>query len=105
MMNKAEMGQILSMASALDGQIVSEPKALMWLQMLDGFTYEECQAAIVPACKEHPSGIVTAKGIYDQVRRKRSQPTPRGWVKDLHDMGEHFECRAGEFDHPLEVHA
>lgn len=104
-MTKAEMAEIVSMASALDGQIVSQAKVMMWLEMLDGFTYQECHAAIVPACKEHPSGIVTAKGIYDQVRRKRSQPTARAWVKELHDMGEHFECRAGEFGHPLEVKA
>tara|TARA_Y100001973_G_C5114936_1_gene289612 strand:- start:31 stop:789 length:759 start_codon:yes stop_codon:yes gene_type:complete len=24
-------------------------------------------------------------------------PDARGWVKSLHDMGEHFECRVGEF--------
>jgi hypothetical protein len=22
---------------------------------------------------------------------------PREWVKDLHDLGEHFECKPGEF--------
>jgi hypothetical protein len=22
---------------------------------------------------------------------------PREWVKDMHDLGEHWECRAGEF--------
>ena len=105
MMNKAEMGEILSMASALDGQIVSESKIAMWLEMLENYTYEECRAAIVPACKESPNGFVTAKGIWEQVRRVRSQPVPRQWVKDLHDIGEHFECRAGEFGHPKEVQA
>ena len=96
-MNKVEMGEIVALASALDGQIVSEPKVLMWLEMLGHYTYEECREAIIPACQEHPSGIVTAKGIYDQVRRKRSQPVPRQWVKDAHDDGDHWECRPGEF--------
>ena len=97
MVNKVEMGEIVSLASALDGQVVSEPKVLMWLEMLGDYTYEECREAIVPACKEHPAGIVTAKGVYDQVRRKRSQPVPRQWVRDLHDEGDHWECRPGEF--------
>ena len=22
---------------------------------------------------------------------------PRAWVEELHEMGEHWECRAGEF--------
>ena len=43
------MSEIVTMASALDGQIVSESKVLMWLEMLGRFTYEECRAAIVPA--------------------------------------------------------
>ena len=105
MMNKAEMGEILSMASALDGQIVSESKIAMWLEMLENSTYEECRAAIVPACKESPTGFITAKGIWEQVRRARSQPVPRQWVKDLHEGGHHFECRPGEFGHPKEVQA
>jgi hypothetical protein len=96
-MNKAEMAEIVSLASALDGQMVSESKVLMWLEMLGRFTYEECRAAIVPACQESTVGIVTAKGIWEQVRRDRAVAKPRDWVRDLHDIGEHFECRAGEF--------
>ena len=97
MMTEDEMSEIVTMASALDGQIVSESKVLMWLEMLGRFTYEECRAAIVPACQESSVGIVTAKGIWEQVRRDRAVPKPRDWVRDLHDIGEHFECRAGEF--------
>jgi hypothetical protein len=104
-MTEDEMGQIVTMASALDGQIVSESKILMWLEMLGSFTYEECHAAIIPACKEHPSGLVTAKGIWEQVRRERSQPKPRQWVRDMHDIGEHFACQPGEFGHPKAVQA
>lgn len=97
MMTEDEMSEIVTMASALDGQIVSESKVLMWLEMLGRFTYEECRAAIVPACQESSVGIVTAKGIWELVRRDRAVPKPRDWVRDLHDLGEHFECRAGEF--------
>ena len=97
MMTEDEMSEIVTMASALDGQIVSESKVLMWLEMLGRFTYEECRAAIVPACQESSVGMVTAKGIWELVRRDRAVPKPRDWVRDLHDIGEHFECRAGEF--------
>jgi hypothetical protein len=97
MMTESEMAEIVSLASALDGQMVSESKVLMWLEMLGRFTYEECRAAIVPACQESAAGIVTAKGIWEQVRRDRAVAKPRDWVRDLHDLDEHFECRAGEF--------
>jgi hypothetical protein len=53
--------------------------------------------------KESTSGLVTAKGLFDFVRRVRSQPVARGYVGELHGMGEHFECRPGEFGHPFEV--
>jgi hypothetical protein len=43
------MGKVLSFCSALDGQQVTEAKVLMWLQVLDGRSYEEVQTAIVPA--------------------------------------------------------
>ena len=102
-MTKAEMMEIVTMASALDGQIVSDAKVMMWLQMFEGYSYEELQAGIIPALKEAPSGMITAKGLYDQVRRVRSQPVARGYVGELHDLGEHFECRPGEFGHDGEV--
>ncbi len=96
-MTEDQMSAIVTMASALDGQIVSESKVMMWLEMLGDYKYEECVKAIIPACKEHPAGLVTAKGIWEQVRRERSYPGHRDWVEDLHNMGEHFECRSGEF--------
>jgi hypothetical protein len=69
-----QMTEIVTMCSALDGQQVTDSKVAMWLQVLDGCTYEECRDAIVPAYKEATSGIVTAKGLWDVVRRARSQP-------------------------------
>lgn len=96
-MTEDQMSEIVTMASALDGQIVSESKVLMWLEMLGSYTYEECREAIIPACKEHASGLVTAKGIWQQVRRERSYPGARDWVEELHDLDQHFECRVGEF--------
>jgi len=99
MMNKSQMAEIVSLSSALDGQIVSESKVVMWMAMLDGFTYEDLKDAIIPAYKESQAGVVTAKGLWDQVRRGKMQPVTRGWVRDMHDIGEHWECRSGEFGH------
>jgi hypothetical protein len=87
MMNKHEVGELLAMCSALDGQQVTEPKALMWLQVLEGASYEECRDAIVPAYKEATNGIVTAKGLWDVVRRVRSQPKAGGWLGELDEGG------------------
>ncbi len=99
-MNKAEMAELLALCSALDSQIVSESKVAMWLEMLGQYSFEECREAIIPAYKESSSGMITAKGIWEQVRRSRSAvPSARAWVKDMHDIGEHFECRSGEFGH------
>ena len=74
MMNKNEVGELLAMCSALDGQQVTESKALMWLEVLDGVSYEEAKVALIPAYKESNNDIVTAKGMWEQVRRARSQP-------------------------------
>jgi hypothetical protein len=77
MMNKVKMGEILAMVSALDGQIVSESKASMWLEVLSECTYEELKAAIGPAHLEADKGIVQARDLFEQVRRARDgKPRP-----------------------------
>jgi len=93
----------VSMCSALDGQLVSESKVIMWLQMFEGYSYGELVAGIVPALKEASSEMVTAKGLFDVVRRVRVQPVAREWVVALHEIGEHFDCRPGELGHPMLV--
>lgn len=79
-MLNSKMTEILTMCSALDGQQVTDSKVAMWLQVLDGCTYEECRDAIVPAYKEATKGLVTAKGLWDVVRRVRAVPTPGAWA-------------------------
>lgn len=74
MMFDTQVTEIVTMCSALDGQQVTEAKVAMWLQALDGCSYEECVQAIVPAYREATNGFITAKGIWDVVRRARSQP-------------------------------
>ena len=102
-MTKAEMMEIITLCSALDGQIVSESKVIMWLRMFEGYSYGELVAGIIPALKESTSGMVTAKNLYSVVSRVRSQPVAREYVQALHEIGEHFDCRPGELGHPMLV--
>ena len=96
-MDKAETATLLAMVSALDRQPIDEGMVEMWWQVLGEFSFEDCQSALVPAYKESRSGFVTARAVWDRVRRDSMYPKPRQWVQDLHDQGEHWECRAGEF--------
>lgn len=96
-MDKAEVANLLVMVSALDRQPVDEGMVEMWWRVLGDYSFERCEAALLPAYKESKSGFITAKAIYDRVSHRDSAPTPRGWVRDMHDIGEHWECRRGEF--------
>jgi hypothetical protein len=64
MMNNVEMGEVLALCSALDGQLVTESKIAMWLEVLDGVSYEECRDAIAPAYRELGQGVLTSKGCW-----------------------------------------
>lgn len=94
-MRRDEMTKILTMVAALDRQPVDEAVLEMWMRVLGEYRFEAVEAAIVPAYKES-NGFLTAKAIWEVVRREANQPKPRQWVKDLHDIGEHFECRPEE---------
>jgi hypothetical protein len=47
-----------------------------------------------PYAAQDPSG---GPGVARGVSRSPYVGGPREWVKDMHDMGEHFECKPGEF--------
>jgi hypothetical protein len=82
------MGKVLSFCSALDGQQVTEAKVLMWLQVLDGRSYEEVQTAIVPAYTVSLNGIVTARGILDVLHAKAKPASAVMWMQDEADLDE-----------------
>jgi hypothetical protein len=96
-MDKAETATLLAMVSSLDRQPVDEGMVEMWHRVLGEFSFSACEAALIPAYKESRSGFLTAKAVWDVVRRESSTPSARGWVEELHELGEHYECRAGEF--------
>ena len=87
-MNKAEMTKVLSFCSALDGQQVTEAKVLMWLQVLDGASYEDVQEAIVPAYTVSVNGIVTARGILDVLQAKAKPASAVMYLQDEADLDE-----------------
>ena len=87
-MNKVEMGKVLSFCAALDGQQVTDAKVLMWLQVLDGCSYEEVQTAIVPAYTVSLNGIVTARGILDVLQAKSQPASAVMWMQDEADLDE-----------------
>jgi hypothetical protein len=93
-MKKSEMVKILTMVSALDGRSSDDMQVEMWMRLFDGCSFESVEAAIIPAYKESDKGFLTAKQVWDVMRREASQPKPNQWVKDLHQIGEHFACTA-----------
>jgi hypothetical protein len=105
MMTREDMAKVLGMVSALDGQKIDEAKLEMWFRVLGDYSFDMVEKCIVPAYKECSGFQLTAKELWQNVRREAAQPVPRQWVLDLHNIGEHFECRAGEFGHPAEVTA
>ena len=96
-MDKAETATLLAMVSALDRQPVDEGMVEMWHRVLGEYSFARCEAALIPAYKESRSGFLTAKAVWEQVRRESSVASPRQWVAEMHDLGEHWECRPGEF--------
>jgi hypothetical protein len=89
MMNSSKMGEILSMVSALDGQLVTESKIAMWLEVLGDFTYEELVAVIKPAHIE-ADGVMQARDLFEQARRARAVASSR--VDELEDGAQYVDA-------------
>jgi hypothetical protein len=62
------------------------PRAATWLnqERWEDAPYEPVDVSKIP-------------GVQVGVSRSPYVGGPREWVQDLHDMGEHFECKPGEF--------
>jgi hypothetical protein len=62
------------------------PRAATWLnqERWDDEPYSAVDPASIP-------------GVQKGVSKSPYVGGPREWVKDLHDIGEHYECRPGEF--------
>ena len=62
------------------------PRAATWLnqERWDDEPYSAVDLASIP-------------GVQKGVSKSPYVGGPREWVQDLHDLGEHFECKPGEF--------
>ena len=97
-MRRDEVSKLLTMVSALDRQPIDSGMVEMWLRLLGDYSFEDCEAALLPAYKDSRNGFITAKSIYDRVASAESGPGKRVWVRALHDEGQHFACEPGEFE-------
>jgi len=94
--NREETVKVLTMVSALDGRAADDMQVEMWMEMFRNYSFEQVKEAIIPAYQESDKGFLSAKLVWDVVRREASQPRRRQWVRDLHNIGEHFECTEAE---------
>jgi hypothetical protein len=63
-----------------------------------GATYKDFNAAFRNWCRNSVKFHGPKTVIHQQPASKSPYVGgPREWVRDMHDMGEHFECREGEF--------
>ena len=95
-MNREETVKVLTMVSALDGRAADDMQVEMWREMFRNYSFDQVKDAIIPAYKESDKGFLSAKAVWDVVRREAAQPKARAWVRELHDIGEHFECTKEE---------
>jgi hypothetical protein len=98
-MTKDETATLLALISALDRQPVDEGMVEMWHELLGNYSFDECREALMPVYKSMKGPWIRARDIYDHVRAGTTPPA-EWWVRDLHDIGEHFACRPGLFGHP-----
>jgi hypothetical protein len=63
-----------------------------------GSVFKDWDAAFRTWCRNAVKFAEPRTVIHKQALKPAAEgPTQRGWVENLHDIGEHWECRPGEF--------
>lgn len=63
-----------------------------------GSVFKDWSAAFRTWCRNAVKFAEPRTVIHKQALKPAAEgPTERGWVENLHDIGEHWECRPGEF--------
>ena len=63
-----------------------------------GSVFKDWDAAFRTWCRNAVKFAEPRTVIHKQALKPAAEvPTERGWVENLHDIGEHWECRPGEF--------
>jgi hypothetical protein len=78
--------------------IANEVEAFIDYHTANGSTFKDFNAAFRTWCRNAVKFQAPKTVIHQQQQSKSPHVGgPRDWVREMHDMGEHFECREGEF--------
>jgi hypothetical protein len=78
--------------------IANEVEAFIDYHTANGSTFKDFNAAFRTWCRNAVKFQAPKTVIHQQQQSKSPHVGgPRDWVREMHDMGEHFECRKGEF--------
>jgi predicted transcriptional regulator len=78
--------------------ISNEVEAFVDYHTANGSVFKDHQAAFRTWCRNAVKFQAPKTVVHKQELKPAAEgPEKRAWVKAMHDMGEHFECREGEF--------
>jgi len=78
--------------------IANEVEAFIDFHIAKGSVFKDLQRAFRTWCRNAARFSEPKTVIHKQELKPPAEiPDARAWVKQMHDLGEHFECRAGEF--------
>jgi len=78
--------------------IANEVEAFIDFHIAKGSAFKDLNRAFRTWCRNAAKFSEPKTVIHKQEMKPNAEiPDARAWVKQMHDLGEHFECRAGEF--------
>jgi len=78
--------------------IANEVEAFIDFHIAKGSAFKDLNRAFRTWCRNAAKFSEPRTVIHKQEMKPNAEiPDARAWVKQMHDLGEHFECRAGEF--------
>jgi len=78
--------------------IANEVEAFIDFHIAKGSAFKDLNRAFRTWCRNAAKFSEPKTVIHKQEMKPNAEiPDARAWVKQMHDLGEHFECRPGEF--------
>jgi DNA-binding transcriptional regulator YhcF (GntR family) len=78
--------------------IANEVEAFIDYHTANGSVFKDFQAAFRTWCRNAVKFQAPKMVVHQQALKPPAEsPGRRDWVRTMHDMGEHFECKEGEF--------
>ena len=78
--------------------IANEVEAFIDFHIAKGSAFKDLNRAFRTWCRNAAKFSEPKTVIHKQEMKPNAEvPDARAWVKQMHELGEHFECRAGEF--------